>query len=415
LLAGLGAGAARGKATRCAARVGIYVESHSPCSRLVSPILHTFPFCPTHTGTSYAHADSTGTQLKTLQAVFKRLQNGEIGRVEGDWKYQLGSGGNKIITAKEWKERLPKSFLWIDFCCIPQMSIPLTEELLGVGSNESGENDDGSRGDRRRSSSGWKRNGGRRGGGGSLLLVKAAVLKEMETGAIPRRRAKSVQSVIEPRKRTRLSIIGGSFVTSFRDLRRESTEKILDNDGKMPEDGLRDDGGETEGGDDHSVTAADGDADEDATTDHRHVSSDTEGWKKINKIMLGRAVESIPAYVERSSLIIALVPPCKHADRKDEICDQSSWRGRGWCRVEYLGAALVRSDVSVMLVNDAFATPAFVFPLDGLQLLPGHGTYTCCSRKFEGYPTLRACCIHHSRPPYPLSSPVSTRCLPHTR
>ena len=225
--------------------------------------------------------------------------------------------------------------------------------------------------------------GGRRGGGGSLLLVKAAVLKEMETGSIPPRRAKSA---VEPRKRTRLSIIGGSFVTSFRDVRQESTEKILDdNDDRMPEDGLHDDDGETEGGEDHSVSAADGAAVEDATTDHRHVSSDTEGWKKINKIMLGRAVESIPAYIERSSLIVVLVPPCKHADRKDEICDESSWRGRGWCRVEYLGAALVRSDVSVMLVNDAFGTPEFVYPLDGLQLPPGHGTYTCCSRKFGGY------------------------------
>ena len=62
------------------------------------------------------------------------------------------------------------------------------------------------------------------------------------------------------------------------------------------------------------------------TTDHRHVSADTEEWQRINKVMLSHAVQSIPAYIERSSLIIVLVPPCKHADR-EEICDQV------WCVV----------------------------------------------------------------------------------
>ena len=198
------------------------------------------------------------------------------------------------------------------------------------------------------------------------------------------------------------TVSGEAFITSFRDVRQETVRQetpvmkggdkltctstdvpnlpayvlvLADNDGRMSEDGLNDDC-ETEGGDCHSVKTTPA-----ATTDHRHVSSDTEEWKKVNKIMLGKAVQSIPAYIERSSLIVALVPLCKHADREDEICDQSSWRGRGWCRVEYMGAALVRSDVSVMIVKGALATPAFVWPVDGLQLPPGHGTYTCCSRK----------------------------------
>ena len=74
-----------------------------------------------NTGTGHAHADVTGRQIRTLQSVFTRLSNGEIDRVEGDWKYQLGSGGNKVVTAKQWQEILANGFVWIDFCCIPQV------------------------------------------------------------------------------------------------------------------------------------------------------------------------------------------------------------------------------------------------------------------------------------------------------
>ena len=46
--------------------------------------------------------------------------------------------------------------------------------------------------------------------------------------------------------------------------------------------------------------------------------------------LLSAAVESIPAYVERSALMLVLVPPCKHADRTGELVSKMSWRGRGW-------------------------------------------------------------------------------------
>ena len=311
-------------------------------------------------GTGNTHADVKGTQLKTLQTVFKRLQAGEIDKVEGHFTFQIATGGNKVVTAKQWKERLSKSFLWIDFCCIPQMSIALTEELLGFGSSERGEIEGGNS------------CGGDGLGSGSLLLVKAAVRQELGTAGID-----------------------ASFKTSFRRVQRETAN----HDGGGPV---------TKGGEDEStLTATSGG--KDATTDHRHITSDTEGWKKVNKIMLDKAVQSIPAYIERSSLIVVLVPPCKHADRDDEICDEGSWRGRGWCRVEYLGAALVRSDISVMIVEGALATPAFVFPMDGLQLPPGHGTYTCCSRKcrttFSPHPCL------NKFPLDPIPSVFSTRCF----
>ena len=182
------------------------------------------------------------------------------------------------------------------------------------------------------------------------------------------------------------TITGAAFMTSFQGVQQETdtaaklaaVKAIAVSAKAKHEKGAP--ATKSEAGGSTPAAPAGGDND-DATTDHRYVSADTEGWKKVNKIMLGKAVQSIPAYIERCSLIVVLVPPCKHADRKDEICDESSWRGRGWCRVEYLGAALVRSDVSVMVVKDAHTTPEFVFPVDGLQLPPGHGTYTCCSRK----------------------------------
>ena len=306
------------------------------------------------------------------------------------------------------------------------MAIPLTEELLGFdekieeapgpeGGAFGGSGDFGGRGD---CDASVCFGGSSDGGGGSLMMVKAAVLHEL---SVPVRRSKSL--VLPDRRRLSQADhkrrIGPSFMSSFRDVRRSTVEQVKgvpvlkgdEGGGTSATATVADssnpvsDDGETEGGDGHRVIdalAADGDTDAtmdaqppDAvphdrarargnwkkvqaatTTDHRHVSPDTEAWKKINKIMLAKAVQSIPAYIERSSLVVVLVPPCKHADRDEEICDQSSWRGRGWCRVEYLGAALVRSEVSVMLVEDAITTPAFVFPFDGLQLPPGHGTYT---------------------------------------
>jgi len=40
-----------------------------------------------------------------------------------------------------------------------------------------------------------------------------------------------------------------------------------------------------------------------SSADHRRIKSDTKSWKKLNQIMLQRAVASIPAYIERCSLM----------------------------------------------------------------------------------------------------------------
>ena len=245
---------------------------------LLSVLTHSSPSA----GTSHAHADVTGIQLKTLQTVLRRLQTGEIARVEGDLRFQVGVGGNKIVTARQWKERLSKSFLWIDFCCIPQMSIPLTAELLGFNENQGSILEGGAP------------------GGNSLLLVKAAVLQELGADAGPlrpavapnssegevstlhplpggvRRSHRLIHSVcscfhrsrnrsqqIAPGGRTqsrtatqRYTDTGRSFVKSIRTLSRTMSK-----------------GGEGE-------TSAAADGDKETTADHRHLSSRTEGLQK---------------------------------------------------------------------------------------------------------------------------------------
>ena len=43
------------------------------------------------------------------------------------------------------------------------------------------------------------------------------------------------------------------------------------------------------------------------------------------------AVQSIPFYVEVSSIFLALVPEIKHKDT-GRFCNYASWFCRGWCR-----------------------------------------------------------------------------------
>ena len=78
--------------------------------------------------------------------------------------------------------------------------------------------------------------------------------------------------------------------------------------------------------------------------------------------------------------MIILVPTCEHVDRTAELCDYSSWRRRGWCRLELMGSQLSRSQLRVMLCNGGLALPELITPVDIIHLLPGMGDYTCCAR-----------------------------------
>jgi len=55
-----------------------------------------------------------------------------------------------------------------------------------------------------------------------------------------------------------------------------------------------------------------------------------------------KAVQSIPGYVERCDVFVALTPELLNADT-GSICNSASWRMRGWCQAEFLCRLLASS------------------------------------------------------------------------
>mmetsp|Transcript_72681 Transcript_72681/g.210403 ORF Transcript_72681/g.210403 Transcript_72681/m.210403 type:complete len:709 (+) Transcript_72681:43-2169(+) len=90
------------------------------------------------------------------------------------------------------------------------------------------------------------------------------------------------------------------------------------------------------------------------------------------------AINSIPQYVERSALLLVLAPMCLHKDT-GEVCDYTTWRSRGWCRMELQAALLARTHVQVLVCAGPRATPHLLRPVDAIQLPAGEGEFSCCA------------------------------------
>lgn len=93
-------------------------------------------------------------------------------------------------------------------------------------------------------------------------------------------------------------------------------------------------------------------------------------------VQLDDAVRSIPAYVERAALMVVLVPLARHVDT-GASCSISSWRSRGWCRMEYWSAALARNPIPAIVCGNRRVH--LVEPTE-LALAPKWGDFTCCAR-----------------------------------
>ena len=63
---------------------------------------------------------------------------------------------------------------------------------------------------------------------------------------------------------------------------------------------------------------------------------------------LQAAMDSIPAYIERSDPFIILEPPVCHADT-GRTCTQRTWARCGWCRVELAAWVLAMRRYSPVL------------------------------------------------------------------
>ena len=105
-------------------------------------------------------------------------------------------------------------------------------------------------------------------------------------------------------------------------------------------------------------------------SDHREGEGDLVAQLKA-------AVNSIPSYLARSTMMWILVPPVKHESLEGAICDHNSWRRRGWCRLEFAASKLCAGDdMPCMVITSATATPEYCAPCDIFKLCAGRGDFT---------------------------------------
>jgi len=74
-----------------------------------------------HQWLGYSAADPDRQHFSTLKRVLQRLLNGEIDKVE-TMLQGLQPFQNVVVHGKEWQEKLPGMYIWIDYSCMPQVS-----------------------------------------------------------------------------------------------------------------------------------------------------------------------------------------------------------------------------------------------------------------------------------------------------
>ena len=95
-------------------------------------------------------------------------------------------------------------------------------------------------------------------------------------------------------------------------------------------------------------------------------------------------INSIPYYVHSSELFLAVVPRCFHED--GDLCGESTWLQRGWCRTEMWCKLLQVSDVSdipIIFVTAGdlarFALPRWIwYPVHSGQFTLEADRQSCC-------------------------------------
>eukprot|EP00928_Gymnodinium_smaydae_P095619 TRINITY_DN8258_c0_g4_i1.p1 TRINITY_DN8258_c0_g4~~TRINITY_DN8258_c0_g4_i1.p1 ORF type:complete len:619 (-),score=110.23 TRINITY_DN8258_c0_g4_i1:24-1880(-) len=95
-----------------------------------------------------------------------------------------------------------------------------------------------------------------------------------------------------------------------------------------------------------------------------------------NSSDLIKAMSSIPAYVEACNMFLVMAPVLKHYDT-GTLCSMSSWRTRGWCRVEMACSALSKKtiDDEIIMVTSPMMVK-YMSTNDWVSMLPGNGDFT---------------------------------------
>jgi hypothetical protein len=303
---------------------------------------------------------------------------GEVEQVEADWRFQIATKQNIVVRADKWKAVLPNMYVWCDFFSIPQpMAGPLTVDLIPQETALANEY------------------------GSFLGSFKQSIVRTLSAkkDRVTKKETEETEETEGAEGAEGTEGVERGGVTSCSPI-ETAARGGCDYDGGS--DGLREtkNAGESPQTSSYhhlSPATAKG-SDEDAPTENsvtqavavaatqaspsppappptypdepRVKGGDDDEWETILRFWLNKAVESISAYIERSTLVIVLVPSSQHVDRT-EICDHSNWRRRGWCRFEFIGSVLARTDVHLMRIEGTHACPEFIFPADALHLAPG--------------------------------------------
>mmetsp|Transcript_3881 Transcript_3881/g.6831 ORF Transcript_3881/g.6831 Transcript_3881/m.6831 type:complete len:655 (-) Transcript_3881:325-2289(-) len=94
------------------------------------------------------------------------------------------------------------------------------------------------------------------------------------------------------------------------------------------------------------------------------------------------AVRSIPAYMERCSLLLIIAPVSSHKET-GKSCNYASWRRRGWCRLEFMTTLLSPRSIHTMVCTGPEATPFLIHPFEAPKLPVGTGDFSCCELGHE--------------------------------
>ena len=107
--------------------------------------------------------------------------------------------------------------------------------------------------------------------------------------------------------------------------------------------------------------------------------------------LLGLAVDSVGAYVERSDCVVVLVPGTVHKDRKSmrtgrgAYTNYRTYRRRALCVLEMFASFLSRRKTHPMLlIRSPCGIPQWVSSMESQKLAVGECDFTCCERNHEG-------------------------------
>ena len=124
----------------------------------------------------------------------------------------------------------------------------------------------------------------------------------------------------------------------------------------------------------------------------RHMKEEEHGESQKNDRLedMLNAINSVPAYIHRSAVVFVLAPSVAHAD-EPSTCQFSSWRRRGWCRLEAVVGCMIGASKFMVLIQ----SPTQITLFKATDMIygdaVGNGEFACCKlgHKVEVHGELR--------------------------